>query len=103
MIAKDGSVKITDFGLARNLKAASKFTTVSGAFMGGASRPVHRPPRHQAGEHHDREGRLGEDHRLRPGAEPEGGQQVHDGERRVHGRRFTPSPSATATSSRRTS
>jgi serine/threonine protein kinase len=34
MIAKDGSVKITDFGLARNLKAASKFTTVSGAFMG---------------------------------------------------------------------
>jgi hypothetical protein len=34
MIAKDGSVKITDFGLARNLKAASSFTTVSGAFMG---------------------------------------------------------------------
>ena len=34
MLAKDGSVKITDFGLARNLKAASKFTTVSGAFMG---------------------------------------------------------------------
>jgi serine/threonine protein kinase len=34
MLARDGSVKITDFGLARNLKAASKFTTVSGAFMG---------------------------------------------------------------------
>src|SRR6185295_10337462 len=34
MIAKDGNVKITDFGLARNLKAASNFTTVSGAFMG---------------------------------------------------------------------
>ena len=34
MIAKDGSVKITDFGLARNLKAVSNFTTVSGAFMG---------------------------------------------------------------------
>jgi serine/threonine protein kinase len=34
MLSKDGSVKITDFGLARNLKAASKFTTVSGAFMG---------------------------------------------------------------------
>src|SRR5204862_2745394 len=34
MVAKDGSVKITDFGLARNLKASSKFTTVSGAFMG---------------------------------------------------------------------
>jgi eukaryotic-like serine/threonine-protein kinase len=34
MIARDGSVKITDFGLARNLKAASSFTTVSGAFMG---------------------------------------------------------------------
>src|SRR5262245_41291049 len=34
MLAKDGTVKITDFGLARNLKAASNFTTVSGAFMG---------------------------------------------------------------------
>ena len=34
MLARDGSVKITDFGLARNLKAASNFTTVSGAFMG---------------------------------------------------------------------
>jgi serine/threonine protein kinase len=34
MLSKDGSVKITDFGLARNLKAASNFTTVSGAFMG---------------------------------------------------------------------
>ncbi|HZE98687.1 MAG TPA: bifunctional serine/threonine protein kinase/MFS transporter [Planctomycetota bacterium] len=34
MISKDGSVKITDFGLARNLKAVSSFTTVSGAFMG---------------------------------------------------------------------
>lgn len=34
MLSRDGSVKITDFGLARNLKAASHFTTVSGAFMG---------------------------------------------------------------------
>jgi serine/threonine protein kinase len=34
MLTKDGSVKITDFGLARNLKASSSFTTVSGAFMG---------------------------------------------------------------------
>jgi serine/threonine protein kinase len=34
MLAKDGTIKITDFGLARNLKATSKFTTVSGAFMG---------------------------------------------------------------------
>src|SRR5436190_23864063 len=34
MLTKDGSVKITDLGLARNLKAASSFTTVSGAFMG---------------------------------------------------------------------
>jgi serine/threonine protein kinase len=34
MLARDGSVKITDFGLARNLKAVSNFTTVSGAFMG---------------------------------------------------------------------
>src|SRR5258706_729042 len=34
MVARDRTVKITDFGLARNLKAASSFTTVSGAFMG---------------------------------------------------------------------
>ncbi len=34
MLSKDGTVKITDFGLARNLKATSNFTTVSGAFMG---------------------------------------------------------------------
>src|SRR6185369_3237957 len=34
MIARDGNVKITDFGLARNLKSASNFTTVCGAFMG---------------------------------------------------------------------
>jgi serine/threonine protein kinase len=34
MLSKDGSVKITDFGLARNLKAVSSFTTVTGAFMG---------------------------------------------------------------------
>jgi serine/threonine protein kinase len=34
MLTRDGSVKITDFGLARNLKAGSNFTTVSGAFMG---------------------------------------------------------------------
>ena len=34
MVTKDGMVKITDFGLARNLKSAGNFTTVSGAFMG---------------------------------------------------------------------